>query len=81
MNDFNICDLIHIKKLDNIVNKYNNTYHSKIKMYHVDVKPSTHIDFDKKNNNIIYIYIYIYTEFKVGDNVRILKHKIVFEKG
>ena len=79
MNDFNIWDLIHIKKLDNIVNKYNNTYHSKIKMYHVDVKPSTHIDFGKKNNNIIYIYIY--NKFKVGDNVRILKHKIVFAKG
>ena len=31
-------------KLDDIVNKYNNTYHSKIKMKLVDVKSSIYID-------------------------------------
>ena len=39
---------IYINKLDDIVNKYKNTYHSTIKMKPVDVKSSTYIDFDKK---------------------------------
>ena len=34
-------------KLDYIVNKYNNTYHSTIKMNLVDVKPNTYIDFSQ----------------------------------
>ena len=33
---------VYIHKLDDIVNKYNNTYHSTIKMKPVDVKPSTY---------------------------------------
>ena len=41
---------VHIDKLDDIVNKYNNTYHRIIKMKPVDVKPSSFIDFDKENN-------------------------------
>ena len=32
---------VYIDKLDDIVNKYNNTYYRAIKMKHVDVKPST----------------------------------------
>ena len=32
---------VYIDKLDDIVNNYNNTYHSTIKMKSVDVKPST----------------------------------------
>ena len=35
----------YIDKLDNIVNKYNNTYYNTIKMKPVDVKSSTYIDF------------------------------------
>ena len=35
---------VYIAKLDDIVNKYNNIYHSTIKMKPVDVKPSTYID-------------------------------------
>ena len=34
--------------LDDTVNKYNNTYHSTIKMKPVDVKNNMHIDFNKK---------------------------------
>ena len=37
-----------IIKLDDIVNKYNNTYYSTIKMKRVEVNSSTYIDFDKK---------------------------------
>ena len=41
---------VYINKLDDIVNKFNNIYHRTIKMKPVDVKPSTHIDFNKENN-------------------------------
>ena len=34
---------VYIDKLDDVVNKYNNTYHSTIKMKPVDVKSSTYI--------------------------------------
>ena len=40
---------VHINKLDDIVNKYNNTYNNAIKIKSVDVKSSTYIDFDKMN--------------------------------
>ena len=41
---------VYIDKLDDIVNKYNNTYHSTIKMKPVDVKSSTYIDSSKEIN-------------------------------
>ena len=41
---------VYIDKLDDIVNKYNNTYHSTIKMKPVDVKPSTYIESSKGVN-------------------------------
>ena len=45
-----ICKNTYIDKLDDIVNKYNNTCHSTIKIKLVDVKSSTYIDFNEKNN-------------------------------
>ena len=51
-------------KLHDIVNKYNNTYHSTIKMKSVDVKPNTYIDFSKEINDKV-------PKFKIGDIVRI----------
>ena len=36
---------VHINKLDDILKKYNNTYHTSIKMKLVDVKNNTYIDF------------------------------------
>ena len=71
---------LSIDKLDDIVNKYNNTYHSTSKMKPADVKSN------------IYIYIYIYVnsskeinnqdpKFKIGDLVRKSKYKNVFTKG
>ena len=42
----NVCS----DKLDDIVNKYNNTYHRTIKMQPVDVKSSTYFDFNNENN-------------------------------
>ena len=41
---------MYIDRLDDIVNEYNNTYHSTIKTKSIDVKASTVIDFDKENN-------------------------------
>ena len=64
---------VYIDKLDDIVNKYINTYHSTIEMKPIDVKSSTYIDFDKKNNKKR-------PKLKVGDNVRISKYKNIFGK-
>ena len=48
MHDFKYITSIskhgYIDKLDDIVNKYNNTYHRTIKMKPVDVKYNTYID-------------------------------------
>ena len=66
----NVC----IDKLDDIVKKYNNTYHTSIKMKPVDVKDNTYIDFKKEVNDKD-------PKFKVGDYVRISKYKNIFAKG
>ena len=65
---------LYIDKLEDIVNKYNNTYHSTIKMKPVDVKSNTYIGSSKEINNKN-------PKFKIGDNVRISKYKNVFAKG
>ena len=44
---------VYTDKLDNIVNKCNNTYHRTSKMKTADVKSSTHIDFNKENDENI----------------------------
>ena len=56
-----------------IVDKYNHRYHNKIKMNSVDVKSSTCIDFDKKDNKED-------PKFNVDDHLRISKYKIIFAK-
>ena len=53
---------VYIDKLDDIVNKYNNTYHSTIKMKLVDVKSSTYLDFGVDINDKD-------PKSKVGDHV------------
>ena len=65
---------VYIDKLDNILSKYNNTYHRTIKMTPIDVKDNTHIGFDKKSNNKD-------PKFQVGDHARISKYKNIFAKG
>ena len=64
---------VHIDKLGNMVSKYNNTYHSTIKMKPVDVKSSTYIDSSKENNEKD-------PKFEIGDIVRISKHRNIFAK-
>ena len=39
---------MYVDKLDNIVNKCNNTFHNTIKMKPVDIKSITNIDFGTK---------------------------------
>ena len=48
LQDQKMCILII---LDDIVSKYNYTYHKAIKMKPVDVKLSIYIDFDVENND------------------------------
>ena len=62
---------VYIEKLDNIVKKYNNTYHRAIKMKPVDVKSSQYIDFNRENNKKG-------PKFKVGDHNAISKYKKTF---
>ena len=64
---------VYIDKLDDIVDEYNNTYHTKIKMKPADVKDNTYINADKEINNKD-------PKFKVGDSVRISKYKNIFAK-
>ena len=42
---------VYTDKLDDIVNKYNNRYHSTIKMKAVDVKSNTYIHSSKEIND------------------------------
>ena len=41
---------VYIDKLDDIIRKYNNTYHTSIKMKPADVKDNTYISFKKEVN-------------------------------
>ena len=62
---------VYIDKLDDIVNEYNNTYHTTIKMKPVDVKNNTYVDFKKK-------VIDKNRKFKVDDHIRMSKYKNIF---
>ena len=65
---------VYIDKIDDIVDEYNNTYHTTIKMKPIDVEDNTYINTRKKINNKD-------PKFKVGDYVRISKYKNIFAKG
>ena len=65
---------MYIDKLDDIVNEYNNTYHTRIKMKSIDIKDNTYMNTNKQINNKDH-------KFKVGDRVRISKYKNIFAKG
>ena len=64
---------VYIGNLDDIVNKYDNTYHSTMEMKSANVKSNTYIDSSKEINDKN-------PKFKIGDNVRISKYKNVFCK-
>ena len=62
---------VYIDELVDIMDEYNNTYHTTIKMKPIDVKDNTYINADKEINNKD-------PKFKVGDHVRISKYKKFF---
>ena len=64
---------MYIDKLDDIVNKFNNTYHSTNKKKPVNIVPRTYKSSKEINNED--------PKFKIGVTVRISKHKNVFAKG
>ena len=70
---------VHIDKLDDIVNKYNNAYHGTIKMKPADVKDNTYIvSIDLHSTEL---HPNKDPKFKVVDHVRISKYKNIFAKG
>ena len=69
-----ISKIVYIDELVDIMDEYNNTYHTTIKMKPIDVKDNTYINADKEINNKD-------PKFKVGDHVRISKYKKIFPKG
>ena len=60
--------------LDDIVDKYNNTYHNIIKMKHINVKSASYAEYNVDSNAKD-------PKFKVGDHVGISKYKNIFAKG
>ena len=65
---------VHIDKLDDIMNNYNNAYHGTIKMKPADVKSNTCIQSSKEINDRD-------LKFETGDIVKISKSKNIFAKG
>ena len=65
---------IYLDALDDIVNKYNNTVHRKIKMKPIDVTSDAYVEDNEDSNKKD-------PKFKVGNHVRISNHKNVFAKG
>ena len=65
---------VYYDALDDVVNKYNNTKHSTIKMKPIDVR---------NNNKRVYVDEHNEKDsrFKVGDRVRISRYKNIFAKG
>ena len=63
---------INDDKLDDIFNKYNNTYHNRIKMKPVDIKTSTYIESSKQIKNVKLVILLAY------QNIEILLQKSMF---
>ena len=64
---------VYYDVLEDVVNKYNNTKHSTIKMKPIDVGNNKRVYIDEHNKKR--------SRFKVGDRVRISKFKNIFAKG
>ena len=65
---------VYFNVLNDIVDKYNNTYHKTIKMKPIDVKNDSFVEYNEESNEKD-------PKFKVGDRVRISKYKNTFAKG
>ena len=64
---------VYYDVLDDVINEYNNTKHSTIKMKPIDVGDNKRVYIDEHNEKD--------SRFKVGDRVRISKFKNIFAKG
>jgi hypothetical protein len=71
----------YVAVLDEMVNKYNNTRHSSIKMTPVDAS-------ERKHERAVWLNMFgsetalkLTLKFKIGDRVRITKKKEIFDKG
>ena len=64
---------VYVDKLGDIVNKYNNTYYSVIKIKPFDVKSSIYFDSNNEINDKD-------PKFKIADIVRISKYKNIFAR-
>ena len=65
---------VYIDKLTDIVNEYNNTYHTTIKKKPTNVNFDTYISFGVENNNKD-------LKFKFNDQMRTSKYRNIFAKG
>ena len=65
---------VYYDVVDDIVKKYNNTYHSSIKMKPIDVKDDSFAEYNEESNEKD-------PKFKIGDYVRISRHINIFAKG
>ena len=65
---------VYFDVLDNIADRYNNTYHRTIKMKPIDVKSDFYAEYSFDPNDKK-------PKYKVGYDVRISKHKNSFAKG
>ena len=65
---------VYIDGIDDILDKYNNSIHSSIKMKPKDVTDDSFVEYSEETNKKS-------PKFKVGDNVRISKYKNIFTKG
>ena len=68
---------MYINKLDDIVNKCNNTYHRTIKMKPVDIKPNIYIDL-KKIRKVLNLKLVIMLEYQ---NIKTFLPKVLFQIG
>ena len=69
---------VYIDKLADMANKYNNTY-STIKIKSVDVKSSTHIDFNRENiKKIVNSKLVTMQEYR---NIKTCLQKVLFQIG
>ena len=64
---------VYFDKSQDIIHKYNNTYHTTIKIKSAEVKSNTYINSSKHINDED-------PKFKIGDIVRISKYKNIFAK-
>ena len=66
-----VIKIAYIDKLDDLFNKYNNTYHKTMKMKPKDMESSTYVDIGVENNDK-------YPKFEVVHHFGISKYKAIF---